>query len=138
MMLKLALPLPSLVLSCALISATLTCLFGVGCAEEAAPLAPLVVSEAQPQRVEQGGVISLYGWGFGVEGEEDGVWLSGERLEVRFWSERRIDVQLPPHALGALSVVVRARDLVSAPVFVEVVSVALDQGEENTQTEGAE
>ena len=116
---------------------TYTLLF-MGCAEEGAPLAPLMVREVQPQRVEQGGVVSLYGWGFGVEGEEDGVWLSGERLEVRFWSERRVDVQLPPNALGALSVVVRARDLVSAPVFVEVVSVALDQREASEHTEGAE
>ena len=83
------------------------------CEVDTAPLSPLSISEVSPQPATEGGALSVYGWGFGLEGEEDGVWLAGERLEVSFWSEGRVDVRLPEGRTGVLALVVSARGLVS-------------------------
>ena len=93
------------------------------CSETSAPPAPLVMAlDLRPPTARQGEVVSVSGWGFGVQGEEDGLWLSGRRLEVSDWSEELISFQVPYDELGARAVVIRARGRVTSPLNLLVLS----------------
>lgn len=92
----------------------------LGCADLPPPPA-LVAQALAPASAAPGDVVSVYGRGFGIEGEEDGVWLSGERLEVRYWSDERIDARLSPvQPAGSWLLVVRANGAVTPPLTLEV------------------
>jgi len=83
--------------------------------------APLSARALSPAAAAPGDVVSVYGHGFGVEGTEDGVWLSGAPLEVRYWSDARVDVRLSPaQPLGSWLLVVRANGAAAPPLTLEV------------------
>ena len=61
------------------------------------PQSPIsfAIYDVRPTQGAPGGGISLIGVGFGLQGPEDQVTLSGEALEVLCWSADRIDLRLP-------------------------------------------
>ena len=102
----------------------LCALTALAACDDTPPEAPPLASALSPTSLSPGGVVSVYGRGFGVEGSEDGVWLSGERLEVRYWSDERIDARISPsQPAGSWLIVVRANGAASLPLEVEVRAV---------------
>ena len=92
------------------------------CVEAPIPLNPLMVSEVRPPSAISGSGISLIGVGFGIQGVEDQVTLSGETLEVLYWSARRIDLRIPVKMTsGAKWLVVNAGTRVSHAVEFDVI-----------------
>lgn len=83
--------------------------------------APLQVFEVSPSACQPGCATSLSGLGFGIQGVEDQVTLSGEPLEVLYWSDQRIDVRIPAETEpGAKLMMVSASRRVSDPLPFEV------------------
>ena len=83
--------------------------------------APLQVFEVSPIACQPGCATSLSGLGFGIQGVEDQVTLSGEPLEVLYWSDQRIDVRIPAETEpGAKLMMVSASRRVSDPLPFEV------------------
>jgi len=81
----------------------------------------LAVYEVSPVHPLPGGGMSIMGRGFGIQGTEDQVILSGDRLEVLYWSAERIDCRIPNDLIpGAKWMVVSAGGRVSRSVEVEV------------------
>ena len=79
------------------------------------------VNEVRPAQVAPGGGISVIGVGFGLQGSEDQVTLSGEALEVLYWSAQRIDLRLPTTiTAGAKWLIVSAGRRVSSGIAFEV------------------
>jgi hypothetical protein len=54
-----------------------------------------MIHEVAPQALRRGEPFSMTGRGFGIEGEEDQVTLSGVRLDVIYWSADRIECRAP-------------------------------------------
>ena len=93
------------------------------CIDQARPSDPLAVYEIQPQVASPGSGISIVGTGFGIQGKTDQVTLSGEKLEVLYWSAKRIDLRLPAKmTTGAKWLVVSASQRVSRAIPFNVVS----------------
>ena len=85
------------------------------------PVSLLRVEQVFPTNVYPLGSVRLEGVGFGIEGKNDGVWLSGMRMPIRYWTATQIDFVLPKEmAQGAYFGVVRANDRVSEPFELNV------------------
>ena len=87
------------------------------------PRAPVsfAIYDVRPAQVAPGGGISLIGVGFGLQGLEDQVTLSGEALDVLYWSAERIDLRLPTTITpGAKWLIVSAGRRVSSGIAFEV------------------
>ena len=95
------------------------------CVETPSPTTPLMVYEVRPTRAISGSGISLIGVGFGIQGVEDQVTLSGEALEVLYWSAQRIDLRIPVKMTsGAKWLVVNAGTRVSHAVEFDVLDLS--------------
>ena len=82
---------------------------------------PLQIFEVSPGACPPGCATSLSGLGFGIQGVEDQVTLSGDPLEVLYWSDQRIDVRVPAETEpGAKLMMVSASRRVSDPLPFEV------------------
>ena len=106
-----------------LMGALLTSTFLFSCDSSTSPPPPVVhATDLSPTVATPGSVVGVTGWGFGVQGDEDGLWLSGRQVEVSYWSERLISFQVPADELGARAVVIRARGKVTQPLSLLIVS----------------
>jgi|GEM_PF-2165582 len=107
-----------------LMGALLTSALLTSCDSSASQPPPVVhATGLSPTVATPGSVVGVTGWGFGVQGDEDGLWLSGQQVEVSYWSERLISFQVPADVQGARSVVIRARGKVTQPLSLLVLSV---------------
>lgn len=98
---------------------------------------PVKITEITPTACPPGGAISLNGSGFGIQGVEDRVTLSGETLEVLYWSTERIDLRVPPQVSpGAKVLMVSAGRYVSAPLPFTVLDPGLRELFDAGQEEG--
>lgn len=74
------------------------------------------IDSIRPVRLVAGSTISISGGGYGLEGDEDGVWVAGEPLEIMYWSEKRIDCRLPFELIGQAFLVIRSDSYISLPL----------------------
>lgn len=95
---------------------------------------PINIIAVAPELPKSGSFISIAGEGFGIQGEEDQVTLSGISLEVRFWQNDRIDCRLPELENGQKILVIQANGYTSEPHFlyirpeIEEADIFIDQG----------
>lgn len=90
-----------------------------GClAESDPPPLPLEITDISPISLRSGGTLSIQGAGFGIEGLEDQVTLSGKRLNIRYWSDTQIDCLIPDLNGQYAILIVSAGGRVSEPVRV--------------------
>ena len=73
---------------------------------------------SQADRLES---VRIEGVGFGIEGHNDGVWVSGVRMPIVYWTRTQIDFTIPEDMRhGSYVGVVRANDRVSEPFEIEI------------------
>lgn len=105
------------------------CLFvSSGCVEDSLRQeSSLMIEEIVPQILKRGEPFSMSGSGFGIEGDEDQVTLSGEKLDVIYWSANRIECRAPRSHRGEHGVLVlSAGGRVSEAMYVKFSPSLLD------------
>ena len=91
------------------------------CGDDLSPLPQLILEHVTPPSAPRRAIVSLEGQGFGIEGPEDAVWLSGARVRVTRWTPEQIEVEVPDRApLGQLIFTLSAQGKRSAGVYFEV------------------
>jgi len=95
---------------------TMTC-----CGDDLEPLPQLILERVTPPSAQRRAIVSLEGQGFGIEGPEDAVWLSGARVRVTRWTPDRIEVEVPQRApLGQQIFTLSAQGKRSGGLYFEV------------------
>ena len=84
------------------------------------------VESIRPVHMVAGSTISIAGGGYGLEGDEDGVWVAGEALDILYWSENRIDRRLPSTITGQVFLVIRSGAYTSDPLPLMINTIAND------------
>ena len=98
-------------LSCGLIS-----LFGCETHPPSHPKPLIHIETIFPKSATPLDRVRLEGYGFGIEGEDDGIWISGIRVPIEYWTQTTIDFIVPDTLnSGAHIGVIRANNWVSPP-----------------------
>ena len=93
----------------------------ISCGDDLDPRPQLILERVTPPSASRRAIVSLEGQGFGIEGSEDAVWLSGDRARVTRWTPERIEVEVPERApLGQLIFTLSAQGKRSEGVYFEV------------------
>ena len=93
------------------------------------------VESIRPIYMVAGSTISIAGGGYGLEGDEDGVWVAGEALDILYWSENRIDCRLPSSVAGEVFLVIRSGAYTSDPLPLMINTIANDFSEQTPDQE---
>ena len=112
-------------LRCAIIIISTIIIIGsVGCDDSHSikkESSPLYVDMITKQSDKSGTVISIYGQGFGIQGTEDAVYLTRQKLSVLFWSNQVIEVFIPSSfATGYYYLVIYADGFYSEAIEITI------------------
>jgi hypothetical protein len=84
-------------------------------------LEAIIIRQISPSKIYGGSHLSIQGIGFGIQGQQDQVHLSGTPLIIKFWSNIKIEVLIPPDIrTGHQSLVIYADGYYSQAKSIEV------------------
>ena len=112
------------------------CLSYVSCGESDSLKDPVYIRDVRPLLLSEGGSLSVYGRGFGIEGINDRVYVTGVTLEVLYWSDQRVDCRLPVGLIGAHSLIIQTDNFISQPYEIEINGDTIEEAEETEEIEG--
>ena len=86
---------------------------------------PLSIEAVLPSSPTVSVVISIFGQGFGIQGRDDQVTLSGQALEIYYWQNDRIDCRLPVDQSGERLLVIQANGFTSSAYPITITAEQL-------------